>query len=810
MGAVAATTYLPDQTISGASPIDGLEDRELLERYLGGGRVGESAFAELVRRHVDMVYAAARRQLGGDAHLAEDVTQAVFTVLARRALRLDRRNVLVGWLYNTARYCAANARKIEARRKHHEAKGGAMDRIRRANQARPRTTGDEDERAAEALPHLDAALSSLSSRDRDAVLLKYIAGKTHKAVGEALGVTEEAARKRVDRAVEKLRGFFIRRGVGVSAMAVTGLLATASTEAAPAGLAATIASSAALAGAGTSTAAIADGAILTMLLAKVKVAAAILIAIAAVGTTGALAARYYTKAAESQGRTAQVPRRPAPGGQAAVAGAIPKAGPPRTSTIAGVVKSALGEPVAGARVQIATNGNNVRVYDDKPSGAREATTTDDGSFVFDVGGAPAYVVVRHELGFAQATREQLAAANGVITLRPWGRIEGVAKVAGQPAADAQVTVGRMNDWNNPYSRMLDFERKGTTDAQGRFSFDRVVAGDTWVGLVRRDPVPHPVLIRFVELEPGKAARVDLGGSGRPLVGRFSLPAGSDERIVWAMNQRHSFVAGLSVNAVARPAPPTASRADWGEQMYEELRARSERWLATPAGRRYQQTRANWSLWIEPDGSFRIEDVPAGTHKLFVQAYVSEGGGILETLAEGERYFSVPEMEGGRSDEPLDLGTTFLKPQQRLRLGKPAPDFAAKSLDGKDVKPSDFRGKMLVLYFFSAGQSPDERQVAQLKLVHEKNAKDVALLGVNFGDDPQFTKQLVERHGLKWPHATSRFGSGMLDALRGTGIPPQYNAYPSRVFLIDPQGNVIARNIAGDEIEAAVYRALFER
>ena len=88
---------------------------------------------------------------------------------------------------------------------------------------------------------------------------------------------------------------------------------------------------------------------------------------------------------------------------------------------------------------------------------------------------------------------------------------------------------------------------------------------------------------------------------------------------------------------------------------------------------------------------------------------------------------------------------FLSPAKRLRMAKPAPDFAARGLDGKDVKLSDFRGKLLVLYFLGAAQLPDQRQVAQLKQLHEKKANEVAILGVNYDDNPEVTRQFVQNN-----------------------------------------------------------------
>ncbi|HEY7115754.1 MAG TPA: sigma-70 family RNA polymerase sigma factor [Tepidisphaeraceae bacterium] len=200
-----------------------MTDSELLTRYVRDG--SQEAFAQLVRRHVNLVYGACLRQTR-DPHLADDAAQAVFLVLARRAGSLKPGTVLAGWLYNTARYAAANARRGEDRRRHHERKAAHMTES-------TATQADLDPDAAEhweaVSPMLDDAMATLAGHDRDAVLLRFMGQKSLKDVGEALGVSEDAAKKRVSRAIDKLRRFFARKGVAISGVAVAATLSTAAT-----------------------------------------------------------------------------------------------------------------------------------------------------------------------------------------------------------------------------------------------------------------------------------------------------------------------------------------------------------------------------------------------------------------------------------------------------------------------------------------------------------------------------------------------------------------------------------------------------
>jgi RNA polymerase sigma factor (sigma-70 family) len=217
-------------------------DCELLRRY--SENRSEEAFAELVRRHLDLVYSAALRQVNSDAHLAQDVAQMVFTDLARKARALARHPVLSGWLYTSARFAAAKLARAENRR-----------RMREENAHTMRETVDEpvSEHDWHKLSRvLDEAMHQLKQTDREAVLLRFFENKKLAEVGARLGLSENAARMRIERALDRLRGHLGRRGVVASAAAVAAALSVQAVQAAPGNLVGAV-TSASLAGAGTST-----------------------------------------------------------------------------------------------------------------------------------------------------------------------------------------------------------------------------------------------------------------------------------------------------------------------------------------------------------------------------------------------------------------------------------------------------------------------------------------------------------------------------------------------------------------------------
>lgn len=209
-------------------------DVKLLARY--HRQHAEDAFAEIVRRHLNLVYSAALRQVRSP-QLAEEVVQSVFTDLARHAAKLKPDTVLSAWLYQVTRRTAIDVVRREARRQLREQIAAEMNAMN--------ATADDWTHVE---PLLDEAMSALDETDRTAVLLRYFENKSLREVGHTLGASEEAARKRLSRAVERLREFFAKRGVSVGASGLVAVISANAIQAAPVGLAVSISATAALAG----------------------------------------------------------------------------------------------------------------------------------------------------------------------------------------------------------------------------------------------------------------------------------------------------------------------------------------------------------------------------------------------------------------------------------------------------------------------------------------------------------------------------------------------------------------------------------
>jgi len=223
------------------------EDSELLRSYAEDH--SEPAFAELLHRHLNPVYSAALRRAGGDPHRAAEITQQVFLSLARHAGSLSRHTVLIGWLYTCTRNAALAAARAENRRRIREQEAYRMNQL-----DHPSPEGDWERLR----PVLDEVMDELGGRDREAVLLHFFEGRSYGEVGARLSLAEDAARMRVNRALERMRALMGRRGIGSTTAALALALANHAVVAAPAGLAATVngavLASAAVGGAGTVTA----------------------------------------------------------------------------------------------------------------------------------------------------------------------------------------------------------------------------------------------------------------------------------------------------------------------------------------------------------------------------------------------------------------------------------------------------------------------------------------------------------------------------------------------------------------------------
>jgi RNA polymerase sigma factor (sigma-70 family) len=204
-----------------------VSDRDLLRSYAERG--DEAAFAQLVAAHVDLVYSAALRQVG-NRQMAEDVTQAVFILLAKKARSLKPETILPAWLHRATRFTSLNAVKREKRRAYHERRAAEMSSY-------AMTSGASTQALA---PMLDEGIARLNERERAAIILRFFERRSVAETGAALGISEEAAGMRISRALQKLRLFFRDRQLSLKPVEVGAVISVMAIRSAPAGLAASV------------------------------------------------------------------------------------------------------------------------------------------------------------------------------------------------------------------------------------------------------------------------------------------------------------------------------------------------------------------------------------------------------------------------------------------------------------------------------------------------------------------------------------------------------------------------------------------
>jgi uncharacterized protein (TIGR03435 family) len=265
------------------------QDMELLREYVS--RQSEPAFETLVARYVNLVYSTAVRQMR-DPHLAQEITQAVFIILARKAPTLGPDTIIPSWLHRTTVYAAADCLKSRRRR------------AQREQEAHMQSLGEtsEDSTWVQIAPLLDNAIAALGEKDRQALVLRYFQDKSMQEVGALLGASESAAKMRVNRALEKLRRFFLKRGIASRTAVIAGLISANSVQAAPMALAKTAAAVALVKGVpiSGSTLTFVKGTLKLMTLTKIKTATAVVAGLLLTAGTATVAVKAIAGNAEDE------------------------------------------------------------------------------------------------------------------------------------------------------------------------------------------------------------------------------------------------------------------------------------------------------------------------------------------------------------------------------------------------------------------------------------------------------------------------------------------------------------------------------
>ncbi len=471
---------------------------------------------------------------------------------------------------------------------------------------------------------------------------------------------------------------------------------------------------------------------------------------------------------------------------------LKKLGADASKTPAALLRGPDGKPLAGASVVISQGGQtspgDVYISRGKIAGADQhmiAKTGADGRFSLPSLGGPYQVLAFTDAHFAIATRDELEKTKE-LTARAWGRVEGQLFVGSKPGAGYFVDlrsgtgIARSSpDGSEPGFSVSD---KVRTDAEGRFVFPQVLPGYAYFfyGLTRDEEDGGNRGNRIVSVQAGQTLKLTLGGKGRPVVGRLAAPPDFGR----AFDFSHDFRFRIEINKPWHYFPPEAVKSnDVLDAMVKAGR--------TDGAVIYRDQFIQINLRPREDGSFRVDDVPAGTYRCTTYLtgfhrpeYTSASGRRIANL---EHFFTVPDMPGGRSDEPLDLGTITM----HLVNPKPpgdggvAPPFEVTTVDGKSLKLADYRGKLVLLNFWAPWKDQSLFQIPYLKDVAASFPADkLAIVNLISDFDPAESRKLAAEVGL--PGAL-----GFLGQWSTSPVIKEYEveSLPA-TFLIAPNGELL--------------------
>lgn len=487
----------------------------------------------------------------------------------------------------------------------------------------------------------------------------------------------------------------------------------------------------------------------------------------------------------------------------------------KAEPLTGIVRSPEGDPVAGAEIALLTPNSRAVLGERRfarpisdSHGSGDFTETDEqGRFVLSPDPLATRIVAVHEEGFVEIPVDEFYSP-GEVTLREWGTIEGVHRVGGQPNAGQRILVGWLFAADHVYLWQDHETFQTRTDEQGRFRLESVPPVPLHIhAFVESEaggaaPAAHTVPI---DVKSGDVTHVQIGGTGRPVAGKFV--ADNPKRAV-------DWQAGSYTLSTRRPRPSTANLETQND--YRE-------WSHSEEVRRKRQQYRRYRLFVEPGGSFRAEDIPPGEYELSMtnREPAADDADSLTRLSApviGSLRMNVtlPEPTDSDNNEPFDLGEFTVELNQPVEtvprpheadtrgsdLGRFAPDFSFTDLNGNELRLSDFRGQYVLLDFWATWCGPCLAEKPNVKATYEAfGGERFEVIGLSLDRDRSALRRYLEDNNPAWTQGHLGPNSDVTTEFGVRGIPA--------FFLIDPEGRIAARGMRGERIKAEVARALEE-
>ncbi len=486
--------------------------------------------------------------------------------------------------------------------------------------------------------------------------------------------------------------------------------------------------------------------------------------------------------------------------------------------ISGIVLLPDGSPAVAAALVLVEKGEGASL--DNASQVRGNGGSSDmvrsdarGRFEFAPKLDPEKIFVSHEQGFGEAKVADVL-KGGKITMQKWGRVKGLMRVGDTP--DPETTVRLQQNYSpvpdeDGRGSSFSFYLKADPDSDGNFVFEKIPPGEHRIALeyhFKDDRYEIPLShARLVNVKPGDTADVTLGGDGRQMRGHVNLTGGTQEDVDWKRD-----VHRLTLMLPPIPGQPVNVRGAFppGQEPLVFLNALNGAVPQQPINvevlRERQRAERTYVLIFDTNGNFRVDNVPPGKYQLMLNLTDPEDEYYnRRSIGAMSREIIVPDEKGAKVNAPFDIGALELPIKPRLRIGRVVPSFEGKTSDGKTIKLSDFRGKMVVLHFWGTSLGYNTTELTALKEIHSNygTSGKVVILGCNLDAETnrKNSEQFAQRQGLTWTQI-------YLGQWNLTPIPGMFGINGSSAcVIIDAEGKLASGTFRGTAVRSMVANAL---
>lgn len=476
------------------------------------------------------------------------------------------------------------------------------------------------------------------------------------------------------------------------------------------------------------------------------------------------------------------------------------------STLHGTVLLPDGSPAASADVDIATVDKGLSIRNGEIIQKREhlyyRTTDGGGHFSLRKPEQDYVIVAVHDQGFARLNAEEFNQLK-VLALKPWAHIEGILMIGADPGSHERIAT-HMQQPYIPDQPRIHWYNDAKTDQNGHFLCEKVYPGSVQiyheikVGTHRTAPAQS----QNIYTTSGETHHVDIGGWGCPVIGQVVFPKGMQKKGEWG-----PFAPRIQTER-PQSMPTPSYPPNFALMTFAEQSQWSKDWIQSEAFKQTIETERtehrSYPLLITEDGTFRVEDVLAGSYTVSLDYYQASNdryrGNRENLIASGSLSFKIPFMENGRSDEPYDIGIIQLIENKPLVVGEVAQTFDITDLQGHSYNLADLQGRYILLHFWQLVRPETVEDIHALKRISEaysSSGNQLTIIGITSGMPQDIIRTFTEYHNIPWPQVALtenelRLHTRLRQYLKQTQVAS---------YLISPEGLLLTEPLTIAEIEA---------